>query len=143
MDFKIINSIIGKQRSACLVVGVHEAGKLSASAKHLDKTSRSHISKILKKGDIKGKAGETLLFHTIPNSDADRVLLVGCGKEEELNDQQFRKIAAAATDTLDKAGVKEAVNYLAELQVKGRDLAWKIRQLSEATCDALYRFEEM
>ena len=143
MDFKIINSTIGKQRSACLVVGVHEAGKLSASAKHLDKTSRSHISKILKKGDIKGKVGETLLLHTIPNSDADRVLLLGCGKEEELNDQQFRKLVTAATNALDKVGVKECVNYLGELKVKGRDLPWKIRQMSEATCDTLYRFEQM
>ncbi len=143
MDFKIINSIIGKQRSACLVVGIHEAGKLSASAKHLDKISRSYLSKILKKGDIKGKRGETLLLHTIPNSAAERVLLVGCGKESELNDQQFRKITTAASNALDKIGVKEAVNYLGELKVKGRDLAWKIRQMSEATCDALYRFEEM
>ncbi len=143
MDFKIINSIIGKQRSACLVVGVHEAGKLSASAKHLDKTSRSHIGKILKKGDIKGNMGETLLLHAIPNSAAERVLLVGCGKEEEINDQQFRKIATTATNALDKINVKEAVNYLGELKVTGRDLPWKIRQMSEATCDALYRFEEM
>jgi len=143
MDFKIINSIIGKQRSACLIVGVHEAGKLSASARHLDKISRSHISKILKKGDIKGKTGETLLLHTIPSSDAERVLLVGCGKESELNDQQFRKIVVAATNALDKVGVKKAVNYLGELTVKGRDLPWKIRQMSEATCDALYRFEAM
>ncbi len=143
MDFKIVNSTIGKQRSACLVVGVYESGKLTASAKHLDKTSHSHISKILKKGDIKGKACETLLLHAIPNSDADRVLLVGCGKEMELNEQKFHKLATAATRALDKIGVKECVNYLGELKVSGRDLPWKIRQMVEATCDVLYRFEEM
>ncbi len=143
MDFKIINSTIGKQRSACLVVGIHEAGKLSASAKHLDKISRSFISKLLKKGDIKGKQGETLLLHALPNSVADRVLLVGCGKEAALNDQQFRKVLSAATSALDKIGVKECVNYLGEIKVSGRDLPWKIRQMSETTCDALYRFEAM
>lgn len=143
MDFKIINSPIGNQRSACLVVGVHESMKLTASAKHLNKSSRNYISKILKKGDIKGKAGETLLLHTIPNGAAERVLLVGCGKEIELNDQQFRRIITAATKTLDKIGVKECVSYLGELKVTSRSLPWKIRQMVEAICDTLYRFEQM
>lgn len=143
MDFKIISSTIGKQRSACLVVGVHESGGLSASAKHLNKASRNSIARILKKGDIKGKSGETLLLHDVANTTAERVLLVGCGKDDELNDQQFRKIATAATAALDKIGVKESVSYLGELKVSGRDLPWKIRQMVEACCDTLYRFEEM
>ncbi len=143
MDFKIINSTIEKQRSACLVVAVHEAGKLSAAAKHLDKNSRGHISKLLKKGDIKGKVGETLLLHTVPHCEADRVLLVGCGTETELSDQKFQKMVTAAVNLLDKINVKECVSYLGELKVHGRDLPWKIRQMSVATCDALYRFEVM
>jgi len=143
MDFKIISSTIGNQRSACLVVGVHESGILTASARHLNKSSRNHIGKILKQGDIKGKQGETLLLHAVPSSTADRVLLVGCGKEGEFNDQQFHKVVTAAARALDKIGVKECVSYLGELKVTGRDLPWKIRQMVEATCDALYRFEEM
>lgn len=143
MDFKIISSTIGKQRSACLVIGVHESGEMTPSAKHLNKSSRNFIGKILKKGDIKGKLGEKLLLHEIDNSAAERVLLVGCGSDDKLNDQQFRKIITTAAAALDDIGVRECVSYLGELKVAGRDLPWKIRQMVEANCDALYRFEEM
>ena len=62
MEFSVKHGPIEKQRSACLVVGVHEKHKLSAAATALDAACGGAIGRTLKGNDIKGKAGDTLLI---------------------------------------------------------------------------------
>ena len=40
------------------------------------------------RGDLEGKPGQVLLLHHVPNVLSERILLVGCGKERELDDKQ-------------------------------------------------------
>ena len=84
MEFSIKNGNPGKQRSACVVVGVFETRVLTEAAKTLDKNANGYISGILNNGDMEGKAGSTLLLHNVPNTICKRVLLVGLGKKSEL-----------------------------------------------------------
>ena len=79
MEFLVKNGSVEKQRTACLIVGVYESRRLSAAAQQLDKQSEGYLSQLLRKGDLDGKVGQTLLLHYVPNVSADRVLLVGCG----------------------------------------------------------------
>ena len=81
MEFIIKSGNPEKQRSACVVVGIHESRKLSADAEQLDKATKGFISNILRKGDIDGKIGQTLMLHNVPKTQCERVLLVGCGKK--------------------------------------------------------------
>jgi leucyl aminopeptidase len=92
---------------------------------------------------MEGKIGQTLLLHSVPKTLAERVLLVGCGRERELGDGQYSEIIATTAKTLDETGSMEGTYYLADLNVKGRDLHWKVRKAVEATNDALYRFNEL
>ena len=68
-----------KAKHQCLIVGLYENSELSATASLLDQASKGHLQRILKRGDISGKAGETLVLHDVPNITAQRVLLVGLG----------------------------------------------------------------
>tara|TARA_B110000503_G_scaffold97853_1_gene146732 strand:- start:1217 stop:1396 length:180 start_codon:yes stop_codon:yes gene_type:complete len=45
-----------KAKSQCAIVGVYENGQLSPSAMVLDQASKGYLKKILKRGDISGKA---------------------------------------------------------------------------------------
>ncbi len=92
MEFSVKNGSVEKQRTACLVVGVYEPRRLCSAAEQLDKLSNGYISTLLRRGDLEGKAGQTLLLHNVPNVLADRVLLVGCGKERELTERQYKQI---------------------------------------------------
>jgi leucyl aminopeptidase len=141
-EFSIKSGHPEKQRSACVVVGIYEPRRLSDVAKRLDEVSEGFLSSILRRGDLEGKIGQTLLLHNVPNTLADRVLLVGCGRERELGDVQYRKIIQQATRTLHDTGSMEAVCYLTELNVRGRDTAWRIRQAIETANAALYSFDE-
>ncbi len=141
MEFNVKSGNPEKQRTACVVVGVFEPRRLSSAAEKLDEVTEGYISNLIKRGDLEGKAGQTLLLHNLPNLMCDRVLLVGCGRERELNDAQYRKIIAKTTTTLNETGSMEAVCYLTELNVKGRDLHWKVGQAVQTARDALYRFD--
>ena len=143
MEFIVKSGNPEKQRTACVVIGVFEPRRLSPAGEQLDKAAEGLLSNLLRRGDLEGKVGQTLLLHNVPNTLGDRVLLVGCGKEREVSDNQYRKITASAATTLNEKGAMEGVSYLPEINVKGRDIHWKIRQAVEATCDALYRFDEL
>lgn len=142
MEFLVKNGSVEKQRTACLIVGVYESRRLSAAAEQLDKQSEGYLSQLLRKGDLDGKVGQTLLLHYVPNVSADRVLLVGCGKERELTERQYKQINQKAIAVLNETGATEAVSFLSELHVKGRSVYWNVRFAIEAIQESLYRFVE-
>lgn len=143
MEFSVKSGSPEKQRSACIVVGVYEPRRLSPVAEQLDKISDGYISNLLRRGDLEGKSGQMLLLHHVPNVLSERVLLVGCGKERELDERQYRQIIAKTINTLNETGSMEAVCFLTELHVKGHDTYWKVRQAVETTQDVLYSFNQL
>lgn len=143
MEFNIKSGNPEKQRSACIIVGIFEPRRLSAAGEQLDAVSNKYLSNIIRRGDIEGKAGQTLLLHNVPNTLCDRVLLIGCGKERDFNDSAYRKAIATAAKTVNENGAMDAVSFLPELNIKGRDIYWKVRQAVECTEDALYTFDEL
>ncbi|TRZ90578.1 MAG: leucyl aminopeptidase [Rhodocyclaceae bacterium] len=143
MEFSIKSGSPEKQRSACVVVGVFEPRKLSASAEVVDKAANQFLSDILRRGDMEGKAGTSLLLHGVPGVEADRILLVGLGKEKEFREKEYRAALATAVRQLNETGGFDGTLYLTELPVKKRDLAWKIRQAALAVQETLYRFDRL
>ncbi|SIR49945.1 aminopeptidase A. Metallo peptidase. MEROPS family M17 [Aeromonas sp. RU39B] len=142
MEFSVKSGSPEKQRSACVVVGVFEPRRLSPVAEQLDKISDGYISSLLRRGDLEGKPGQMLLLHQVPGVLSERVLLVGCGKERELDERQYKQIISKTITTLNETGSMEAVCFLTELHVKGRDTYWKVRQAIEATKASLYTFDQ-
>ncbi len=142
MEFNVKSGNPEKQRSACVVVGVFESRKLSSMGEQIDEVSEGYLSNLLRRGDMEGKLGQILLLHNVPNTLSDRVLLIGCGKERNFSDKAYRNVIAKAITTLNDTGSMEAVCFLSELSVKGRDTRWKVRQAVEAAQNTLYTFEE-
>ncbi|GGI88232.1 putative cytosol aminopeptidase 2 [Shewanella hanedai] len=143
MEFSVKSGSPEKQRSACIVVGVYEPRRLSGIAELLDKISEGYISNLLRRGDLEGKPGQMLLLHHVPNVLSERVLLVGCGKERELDERQYKQIITKTIKTLNETGSMEAVCFLTELHVKGRDTYWKVREAVETTQNSLYSFDAL
>ncbi|MFM2477623.1 leucyl aminopeptidase [Celerinatantimonas sp. MCCC 1A17872] len=143
MEFSVKSGSPEKQRSACIVAGVYEPRRLSPIAEQLDKISDGYISALLRRGDLEGKAGQVLLLHHVPNVLSERVLLVGCGKERDLDERQYRQIIEKTIATLNDTGSMEAVCFLPELHVKARGTYWKVRQAVETTLNSLYTFEQL
>jgi leucyl aminopeptidase len=132
-----------KLQGACVVVGVYESRKLSRSAEALDRVARGQLREVLRSGDMEGKAGSTRMLYRVRGVSAERILLVGLGKEKEFGERQYRDCARAALSAIRDTGASDACLCLAELQVSGRDSAWKARQLVLAAADVSYRFDRM
>ncbi len=143
MEFSVKSGTPEKQRSGCLVVGVFETRKLSSVAEQIDEVSGGALSAILRRGDLEGKASQTLLLHNLPNLPSERVLLIGCGKEKEFNEARYREITARAMGTLKDTGATEITSYLTDLDIKNHDIAWRVRQAVEVSEAALYRFDQL
>ena len=86
MEFSIKSGAPQRVRAGCIVVGVFESRKLSAAGAALDRAARGHLSALVKRGDLTGKAGASLMLHKVPRIAAERVLLVGLGRESEFAD---------------------------------------------------------
>ncbi|ABE48493.1 leucyl aminopeptidase [Methylobacillus flagellatus] len=141
MEFSIKSGTPEKQRKDCVVVGVFEARKFSDAAAVLDRASQGYLGDILRTGDIDGKPGSTLLLHSVPGVAAGRVLLVGLGKERELDEHSYRKALRAAIKALHTLDDADVAICLAEVPVKKRDTAWRVAQVVEIAEDSTYRFD--
>jgi len=143
VEFSIKQGSPEKLRSGCVMVGVFDGGKLADAAQVLDISAQHYISEIIARGDMTGKAASTLLLHNVPHVASERVLLLGLGKRAELDSRQYRDCVRAAMRSLQATGAKDALLYLAELPVKGRDSAWCISQAVLAAYETAYRFDRL
>jgi len=142
VEFSIKSGSPEKQRSACVVVGVFESRKLTLPAELLDNASGGYISDIVRRGDMEGKAGSTLLLHNVPSTLCDRILLVGLGKEKEFREKEFASAIRTAVKVLNETGAFDATLFLTELQVRKHSITWRTRQTVIAALDATYRFDQ-
>ena len=146
MEFSIKQSLPEKQRSGCLVVGVYEGGKLTASAQLLDKAAKHALSEFIARGDMSGKSASTLLLHKLPGIAAERVLLVGLGKPSDMNNKTRVEILHATFSALNGTPAKDAALYLID-EGLGKDAAtstssgqaWIIRQAVFAAAEQAFR----
>ncbi|MEK7810738.1 MAG: leucyl aminopeptidase [Pseudomonadota bacterium] len=142
MEFSIKQGNPDSLKSGCVVVGVFEDGKLSAAAKLLDKAAQHALSDVVTRGDMNGKAASTLLLHKISGIAAERVLLVGLGKAEELNNKTCTEILRAAFVALNATAAKDAALYLFDEGV-GKDAEWVIKQAVFAAEEQAFRADEL
>ena len=142
MEFSIKRGSPEKQHCACVVVGVFEPRKLTRSAVSIDNAARKHLSDIVQRGDMNGKAGSTLLLHNVPSTACDRLLLVGLGKEKEFHEKEFCNAIRSAVKALHETGATDGTVFLTEIPVRKRSVAWRIRQATIIAQDTVYRFNQ-
>jgi leucyl aminopeptidase len=143
MEFTVKSGTIDKLHSGCVIAGIYESGVLTPSAAQLDQVSNGYISKLVKRGDLSGKAGKAVLLQGMHHVAAERILLVGMGKQGETTDKVFRDSVTAAIKLVNESAAKDAALFLTEVELKERDDAWKARQIIETANSALYSFDEL
>lgn len=142
MQFLVKSGNPEKQRAACAVLGIWSKRRLSVAAEAVDRASDGAISAVVGAGDMDGKAGQTLMVHRPGGAPAERLLLVGLGKESDFDESTYRKAIEAAAKALKACGASDAVNYLPRCEVAGKDVRWKIQQAVIASRSQFYRFDQ-
>ncbi|WP_312478289.1 leucyl aminopeptidase [Stutzerimonas nitrititolerans] len=141
MEFVVKNTKAPVIKVATLVLPVGEDLVLGTTAQSVDAASAGAIATVLKRGDLQGKPGQTLLLQQLPGIKAERVLLVGTGKADELDNRQWRKVVTAVTGALKNLGGSDAALALQDVQIKGRDAYARTRTLVEVLAGGQYVFD--
>jgi leucyl aminopeptidase len=142
MEFFATSASPSRQRTDCAIVGVFDKGVLSAAAEDLDTKLGGRLSKLTKRGDLRGKAGDSLLLADVSGVACERILLVGLGAKGSFTRKQYRKAIGSALATLAKTGAKDAVSYLSLEDVKEADPYALARAAVEAVGNAQYRIPD-
>jgi leucyl aminopeptidase len=141
MDFSIktfdAKNQTAQLKTGCIVVGVFENRKLSSAAQQLD--VKGTITAAIKSGDISGKTGTSLLLRNVDGVSAERVLLIGFGKESPIGEKDFLSAIQATARALATVGGADATLALPFDEVKERDSAWALRSAVLAARETLYR----
>jgi leucyl aminopeptidase len=140
MQFSTKTSAPEKTRTGCAIVAIH-GGKPGAAARAIDAVANGSISAALARGDLAAKAGSTLLVGL--GGTIERVLLVSVGDEPVVGEKGFLEALRAALRALAGTGAKDAVSWLGEVEVGGRDLRWKTRTQALVARELAYRFDRM
>lgn len=141
MEFVVKSAKASTQKTATLILPLAEGCILGSVAESVDAASGGALSTALKRGDIQGKSGQTLLLHGLPGLKAERVLLVGIGKADDLDSRQWRKVVNAALAVIKNLGGSDASFAMQDVQVKGRDSYARTRLLVEIVADGQYVFD--
>jgi len=140
MDYSIETAPLEELQCDCIIVGVYQDQQLSPSATALNNSTNGLINNIVRRGDLSGKNGETVLINAVPGSKIERILLVGLGENKPLSGKNYKKALLAAVNSLKKPQIKSVVCCLAECDVTDRDRQWKSQQIIEVFNDAAYQF---
>jgi len=143
VEFSIRQSQAQGLKCECVIVGIHDGGKLSPAAKAVDRASSGYLSGLHRRGDIKTRAGTCTLLHAVPQIAAERVLVVGLGKEGSLTLKGFREAVAAALKTVAGTGAKEAALFASEWASADTDPAARALHAVLVSAESAYRFDRL
>ena len=124
----------------CIVVGAYEDRTLTASAARIDEHAGGALKRLIESGDATGKVGTTTVLFGLGGVTAPRVLLAGLGEAKKFDAAAFHRAAMESARALKALPIDSAISYLTEIDVPGRDAAWKLRTAALAADAQAYRY---
>ncbi|GLQ96912.1 leucyl aminopeptidase [Dyella mobilis] len=140
LQFSLGSAAPETAETPCIVVGVYENGLLTSAAARVDSAAGGAIKRQVESGDINGKAASTTVLFAPEGVKAKRVLVVGLGSQKTFDAARFQKVNLEAARALSRLPIESAVSFLAEVDVPGRDIAWRARTAALASDHATYRY---
>lgn len=108
MDIEIMAGDITRQKSGAIIVSIFEGKKgIDGDIATIDKALEGTVSRLVDRGEIKGKLDEVNVIHSLGRLAADRVVIMGLGKKEELTLDKIRGAIAGTCRQLSKQKVDD------------------------------------
>ncbi|APG28009.1 leucyl aminopeptidase [Syntrophotalea acetylenivorans] len=142
MNINVIHGAALKQATPCLVLGVATDQLTAPLLQKIDKALDGALSRATSAQEFSGEAQQTLLLHGNRQLAAERILLIGLGKEKDITLETLRKAGATTINQLRQRRLTDfswipADSPLHGLEVEAMTSAWV-----EGLILADYRFEQ-
>lgn len=142
MDYIAKTTSVDKESADCVVVGIFKPKRLSDSAKKLDKLYKGNISKAVQRGIAGGSIGQITTLHNSARTKHNYIIVVGCGKQDELTISAYQKVLATAANEIKRNKTSNVINCLTELPVINTDALTKAQLCVTAIESAMYKYSE-
>jgi leucyl aminopeptidase len=142
MELVALSTSAARTRTDCAIIGIYEKNSLSQAAKELDQRLKGRIAAVVKRGDMRGKLGDSLLLTDL-DGPAARVLLVGLGSQDKFGRKQYRKALSTALNAVTKTGAQQAVSYLSQEVVAATNAYYLGRYSAEIIANNEYRIPDL
>lgn len=141
MEFSTQNTNdLAKIQTQALSVGVFKNKELSAAAQQIDAASNGAISAVLV-SEFKADAKTHLVLRHLPNTEAQRIVLIGLGEKEKYNAKAHAAAEATFSAYCKSASLTSVVSTLASIDVIDNTLADRARAAAEAAGYANYKYD--
>ncbi|MGE8689457.1 MAG: leucyl aminopeptidase [Achromobacter sp.] len=127
-------------KTAALAVGVYAEGVLSPAADLIDRASNGAVRSVVK-AEFRGRAGSTLTLRNLPGVTAQRVVLVGLGKQEEYSARAHASAEQAFASACVAAQLAEGVSTLAANPIADVAIVARARSAAIAAGNAAYHYD--
>ena len=127
-------------KTAALAIGVHADGVLTDAAQAIDRASNGAVKAVVK-NEFRASTGSTLVLRNLEGVTAQRVVLVGLGKQADYGVRQHAAAEQAFASWCVQAQVADAASLLAAVPVEGSTLQARARATAIAVGTATYRYD--
>ncbi|MGH1439088.1 MAG: leucyl aminopeptidase [Cellvibrionaceae bacterium] len=128
-------------KTDCLVVAAYSNGKLSSSAKALEKQTSLSLKSLYDNKDFSGKTGQLITLHQVSKS-IGKVIILGFGQEKKTTADSFRKAIGSLGKALGNNEDKKVSLLVDEVSVESWSSEDKARSCAEALVHSQYEFTE-
>ncbi|MDX2494817.1 MAG: leucyl aminopeptidase [Desulfuromusa sp.] len=130
-----------KQKTPCLVLGVF-AGKLkNEQLSQIDQQVGGALDRATQSKEFSGGKGEVLLLHSGSQAAADRILLVGLGKESDFSLRSLRQVSSNVVKFLAEKQLASFALALPQVSIKKTTFAERVQAITEGILLADYRYD--
>lgn len=141
MDIKVKRGEPLKQKTPCLVLGAFEGKLRTPLLKELDHLLDGALTRAAKDKEFSGKQKETLLLHPGKRLPAERVLLIGLGREKGAGLERLRQAAGMAANFLQQRRIGTFTVDLSSLPFRRLTPENLAHGIAEGMTLATYRFD--
>ncbi|MBC7203851.1 MAG: leucyl aminopeptidase, partial [Pusillimonas sp.] len=134
------NAALNQIKTAALAVGVFAEGQLTPPAQLIDQASNGALSRIVK-NEFPGKANTQTLLRNLEGIAAERIILVGLGKQDSYNSKIHANAELAFAKYCVQAQIAEGVSTLASLDCQALGIRQRAQIAATAASQAIYRYD--
>ncbi len=141
MEIKIISGAIAEVKADAIMVGCFEGDqKPKGDVASVDKALGGAIARLIAQGEIKGKLNEITLVHSLGKLPAERAVVLGLGKRQELTPDKVRGAVAGACRLLRKGGAADVAAAVLGAGINNISSETSAQAIAEGALLGLYEF---
>lgn len=143
MEIRAVSGNIAQMETGALVVNLFEGMKEPGGATGaVDQALGGYIHRLIADGEATGRKGEITLVHAMGKLPTERVVIVGLGKQEKLDGDVVRGVAAEVARFLRRKRIARAATVVHGAGMGGLGAEEAAQALVEGTLLGLYRFRK-